>query len=76
MKHVHLYSIEDLQSAAQDKLRLYLIEKIDVFLQHIINCSLCKQKSLTCEICKQGPIYPFNTVKVIQCKSCSTFYHR
>lgn len=76
IKQINLYSLEDLQDAAQDKLRLFLLNVTEMYLKHIMNCTTCKQKSSVCKICGEGPIYPFNIVKIISCKSCTLCYHR
>lgn len=72
-----MYSLRDLIDANLQSLLPELREIVRNFLNHIKNdCTLCRAKGFTCEICQSPEIlFPFD-VYTSSCTSCSQVFHR
>ncbi|KAK5983561.1 RUN domain-containing protein [Trichostrongylus colubriformis] len=75
-KDIHAYSISDLyqlhSGLLEKQVRGFLKHAID----HVMHCSLCRQKGFICEICdSREVIYPFQTETTYRCPHCFSVYH-
>ncbi|CAJ0607999.1 unnamed protein product [Cylicocyclus nassatus] len=73
---IHAYSISDLlllhNGQLEKQVRGFLKHAVD----HVMHCSLCRQKGFICEICEANEvIYPFETERTYRCPRCCSVFH-
>ena len=80
-----MWSPRDLRALWAGDLLPDLTRTVDALATHIAReCALCRAKGFLCELCRDrhgdgtGPelIFPFDVVRVVQCRGCRGFYHR
>ncbi|EYC08822.1 hypothetical protein Y032_0064g3547 [Ancylostoma ceylanicum] len=73
---IHAYSISDLillhNGQLEKQVRGFLKHAVD----HVMHCSLCRQKGFICEVCEAPEvIYPFETETTHRCPRCFSVLH-
>ena len=78
MNGTELYSLNDLVELQSGKLTHFLVRTIETMARHITKeCARCVGRGFMCELCDdREPFYAFEILKAIQCRRCSTFFHR
>jgi hypothetical protein len=78
MNGTELYSLNDLVDLQSGELTRFLTHTIETMAQHITKeCARCVGRGFVCELCQDcEPFYSFEILKAIQCRRCSTFFHR
>ncbi|KAK6733114.1 hypothetical protein RB195_017090 [Necator americanus] len=73
---INAYSISDLillhNGQLEKQVRGFLKHAVD----HVMHCSLCRQKGFICEMCEAPEvIYPFETETTYRCQRCFSVFH-
>ncbi|KAK6024005.1 RUN domain protein [Ostertagia ostertagi] len=73
---IHAYSISDLYQLHSGLLEKQVQGFLKHAIDHVMHCSLCRQKGFVCEICEaREVIYPFQTETTYRCPHCFSVYH-
>lgn len=76
IQNVNMYSIGDLIDVENGAIVEFLNKAFATFEQHIRKCELCSGKGYVCEICRNVEVlFPFDD-GAVNCKVCSTVFHR
>lgn len=76
VQSINMYSMADLIGVENAALIDFLNKLFMTFEQHIRKCELCSGKGYVCEICSNIEVlFPFDD-GAIQCKRCTTVFHR
>merc|ERR1711865_509392 len=73
-----MYSLHDLKQVQDKSLPKYLVSVVEQLARHITKeCNRCMAHGFICELCRHPtPIYAFDILKTVQCRSCKALYHR
>uniref|UniRef100_A0A1I7TSH2 RUN domain-containing protein n=1 Tax=Caenorhabditis tropicalis TaxID=1561998 RepID=A0A1I7TSH2_9PELO len=73
---IDLYSFADLMDVKSGSLQRRLNHLLKHSINHVMSCTLCKQKGFCCELCTVNEvIYPFNTENTHRCQVCFSVFH-
>ncbi|EFO91348.1 hypothetical protein CRE_11841 [Caenorhabditis remanei] len=73
---IDLYSFADLMDVKSGSLQRRLKNLLKHSMNHVMACTLCKQKGFCCELCSVNEvIYPFNTESTHRCRVCFSVFH-
>lgn len=73
---IHAYSISDINQLHSGLLEKQIHGFLKHAIDHVMHCSLCRQKGFLCEICEaHDVIYPFQTESTYRCPHCFSVYH-
>ncbi|WKX95461.1 hypothetical protein Q1695_012150 [Nippostrongylus brasiliensis] len=73
---IHAYSITDLHQLRSGMLEKHIHGFLKHAVDHVMHCSLCRQKGFVCEICDaHDVIYPFQTETTYRCPHCFSVFH-
>jgi hypothetical protein len=72
----NLFSLQNLLDIYQGKLKILIMEVINVAKEHFRGCGVCVKKTNACSICKdKKPLYFFEIKKTKVCKTCRKVFH-
>ncbi|CCO25902.1 Rubicon Homology domain-containing protein [Caenorhabditis elegans] len=73
---IDVYSFADLIDVKSGALQRRLNSLLKHSINHVMTCTLCKQKGFCCELCTVNEvIYPFNTESTHRCLVCFSAFH-
>ncbi|CAD6192559.1 unnamed protein product [Caenorhabditis auriculariae] len=74
---IHKYSFADLMEVRNGNLCKRLTALLKHSINHVMSCTLCRQKGFVCELCSLNDvIYPFDTEQTQRCSACYSVFHK
>jgi len=77
LDEVHLYSLQDLEEAYENRLLPYLTNIYRNYQAHVLQCEFCRSRGFYCEICNTDDLlFSFQFERLDKCRDCAAVFHK